>query len=107
MTQARIIANSLFDLVDPNMTCVKRRSNDSSAKNSYILSNGNFKEYMRKSVIKSRIVDKITKSSETSYSSYMSIENDELSNIALKLLSILIIFLMKSLEEKNQRYLFV
>ena len=88
MTQARIIANSLFDLVDPNMTCVKRRSNDSSAKNSYILSNGNFKEYMRKSVIKSRIVDKITKSSETSYSSYMSIENDELSNIALKLLSI-------------------
>lgn len=42
MTQARIIANSLFDLVDPNMTCVKRRSNDSSAKNYYLLSNGSF-----------------------------------------------------------------
>lgn len=60
MTQARIIANSLFDLVDPNMTCVKRRSNDSSAKNYYLLSNGNFKEYMRKAIIKSLIVNKIT-----------------------------------------------
>ena len=88
MTQARIIANSLFDLVDPNMTCVKRRSNDSSAKNYYLLSNGNFKEYMRKAIIKSLIVNKITKSSESSYSSYMSIANDEWSNIALKLLSI-------------------
>ncbi len=67
MTQARIIANSLFDLVDPNMTCVKRRSNDSSAKNYYLLSNGNFKEYMRKAIIKSLIVNKITKSSESSY----------------------------------------
>ena len=76
MTQARIIANSLFDLVDPNMTCVKRRSNDSSAKNYYLLSNGNFKEYMRKAIIKSLIVNKITKSSESSYSSYMSIAND-------------------------------
>lgn len=88
MTQARIIANSLFDLVDPNMTCVKRRSNDSTAKNYYILSNGNFKEYMRKAIIKSLIVNKITKSSESSYSSYMNIANDEWSNIALKMLSI-------------------
>jgi len=88
MTQARIIANSLFDLVDPNMTCVKRRSTDSSAKNYYMLSNGNFKEYMRKAIIKSLIVNKITKSSETSYSSYMNIANDEWSNIALKMLSI-------------------
>lgn len=88
MTQARIIANSLFDLVDPNMTCVKRRSNDSLAKNYYMLSNGNFKEYMRKAIIKSLIVNKITKSSESSYSSYMNIANDEWSNIALKMLSI-------------------
>ena len=88
MTQARIISNSLFDLVDPNMKCVKRRSSDNSSKNYYILSNGNFKEYMRKAIIKSEIVNKITMSSETSYSSYMSISNDEWSNIALKLLSI-------------------
>lgn len=88
VTQARIIANSLFDLVDPNMTCVKRRSNDNSAKSYYLLSNGNFKEYMRKGVIKSKLINKITKSGEASYSSYMNIANDEWSNIALKLLSI-------------------
>ncbi|WP_022754254.1 DEAD/DEAH box helicase [Butyrivibrio fibrisolvens] len=88
MTQARIIANSLFELVDPNMTCVKRRNNDTSMKNFYMLSNGNFKEYLRKSVIKAPILNKITKSSEASYSSYMDISGDEWSNIALKLLSI-------------------
>lgn len=88
MTQARIISNSLFDLVDPNMKCVKRRNSDNSSKNFYTLSNGNFKEFMRKAIIKSEIVNKITMSSETSYSSYMSISNDECSNIALKLLSI-------------------
>ena len=88
MTQARIIANSLFDLVDPNGTCVKRRSNESSVKTFYSLANGNFKEYMRKAIIKSKIVGKINKCSEVSYSSYMSITNDDWSNIALKLLSI-------------------
>ena len=70
------------------MTCVKRRSNDNSAKSYYLLSNGNFKEYMRKGVIKSKLINKITKSGEASYSSYMNIANDEWSNIALKLLSI-------------------
>ncbi|RGZ69033.1 hypothetical protein DW979_01740 [Eubacterium sp. AM49-13BH] len=83
MTQARIISNSLFDLVDPNMKCVKRRNSDNSSKNFYTLSNGNFKEFMRrnsdnssknfytlsngnfkefmrKAIIKSEIVNKIT-----------------------------------------------
>ena len=86
MGQARIIANSLFELVDPNMTCVKRR--DTNGRNSYMLANGNFKEYMRKAIIKSKIVNKISRSSEASYSSYLSIANDDWSNIALKLLSI-------------------
>ena len=107
MTQARIIANSLFDLVDPNMTCVKRRSNDSSAKNYYLLSNGNFKEYMRKAIIKSLIVNKITKSSESSYSSYMSIANDECQISRLNCFRFLIIFLTKFLVERNRKYLFV
>ncbi|MBQ4058534.1 MAG: hypothetical protein IJD40_06350 [Lachnospiraceae bacterium] len=88
MAKARIIANSLFDLVDPNGTCVKHRSNDASIKNYYSLANGNFKEYMRKPIIKSKVIRIITKSCETSYSSYMSLANDDWSNIALKLLSI-------------------
>lgn len=88
MAQARIIANSLFDIVDPNMTCVKRRSNDASAKSQYMLSNGNFKEYLRKPINKAEIILKMIQSNETSYSSFLRITKDSWSNIALKLLSI-------------------
>lgn len=86
---ARIIANSLFDLVDPNGKCVKRRINDVTGKSCYSLSNGNFKELMRKPIIKSRIVSNLSKISDSStYSSYLSLSSDETSTIALKLLSV-------------------
>lgn len=89
MANARIIANSLFELVDPNSTCVKRRTNDTTGKSYYSLANGNFKEYMRKSIIKSRFVSNISKISDSStYSSYLSLTTDETSTIALKLFSI-------------------
>lgn len=88
MTQARIIANSLFDLVDPQMRCVKRRSSENTSRSTFTLSNGNFKEYMRRPIIKSTIMNKLTRCGESSFSSYMSIANDESSNIALKMLSI-------------------
>ena len=88
MNQARIIANSLFDLVDPNGRCIKHRSNDNSGKTYYSLSNGNFKEFMRRPIIKSRIIGNISHLNDASYSSYMSLIKDENSSIALKLLSI-------------------
>ena len=88
MSQARIIANSLFDLVDPNRRCVKQRTNDKSGKTYYSLSNGNFKEYMRRPIIKSKIIGNVSHINAASYSSYMSLMKDENSNIALKLLSI-------------------
>ena len=88
ISKARIIANSLFDLVDPNMTCVKRRNNDSSSKSFFMLSNGNFKEYMRKAILKAKIIYKLNTCNNSSYSSYLNISTDEWSNIALKLMSI-------------------
>jgi len=89
MATSRIIANSLFELVDPNGTCVKRRSNDATGKTYYNLANGNFKEYMRKCIIKSRIISNITKITDSStYSSYLSLTSDETSVVALKLLSV-------------------
>ena len=89
MANARIIANSLFELVDPNGTCVKRRTNETIGKSYYTLANGNFKEYMRKSIIKSKIVGNFSRVSDSStYSSYLSLSTDETSTIALKLLSI-------------------
>ena len=50
--KARIIANSLFELVDPNGTCVKHRTIEATGKTVYSLAHGNFKEYMRKSITK-------------------------------------------------------
>lgn len=88
MAQARIIANSVFELVDPDGRCVKRRTIDSSGKTYYSLSNGNFKEFMRKPIINSQIIRNVSKEHSSSYSSYLNITSDERSNIALKLLSI-------------------
>lgn len=89
MTKARIIANSLFELVDPSGKCIKRRSNDASGKPCYSLAHGNFKEMMRKSIIKSKIMHNLSQASESSsYSGFMNLTSDDTSNISLKLLSI-------------------
>ena len=88
MAKARMIANSLFDLVDPKGTCVKRRTNEAIGRSQYLLANGNFKEYMRKSVTKSKIMSNFSNVQGASYSSYMSLVNDEWSALSLKLLSV-------------------
>lgn len=87
VTKARIIANSLFDLVDPQRRCVKWRS-DIKGKMSFSLSRGDFKEYMRKAILKSQIVNNISLVNKANYSGYLSLATDETSMIALKLLSI-------------------
>ena len=88
IAKARIIANSIFDLVDPSGHCVKRRGSDSTGKTNYSLSNGNFKELLRKPIIKSTIMHNITKTQDVTYAGFISLMSDDSSNIALKLLSI-------------------
>ena len=86
--KARMIANSLFDLVDPNSFCVKYRTNDSTGKTVYSLANGNLKELLRKPIIKSKLISNLSLLHSDNYSSYLSLASDEKSSIALKLLSI-------------------
>lgn len=88
MAQARIISNSIFDLVDPDGRCVKHRTIDASGKTYYSLSNGNFKEFMRKPILRSSIVSNLSRTAGSSFSGYLNITADEKSNIALKLLSV-------------------
>ena len=89
MTKARIIANSLFDLVDPDGRCVKHRGGDSTGKTYYTLANGNFREFMRRPIIKARIIYTITQSQAGSvYEGYINLLSTSTSNTALKLLSI-------------------
>lgn len=88
MTKARIIAYSLFDLVDSTGKCVKNRTNDAN-ETTYILSNGNLKELMRQAIIKSRIIREINRSANDSvYSGYIKLVAEDSSSIALKLLSV-------------------
>ncbi len=88
MTKSRIIANSIFDLVDPDGKCVKHRINEKTGENNYNFANGNFKEFLRRPIIKSKVITNISMVHKSTYSSYMSFSNDVKSNIALKLLSI-------------------
>lgn len=88
ITKARMIANSLFDLVDPKSYCVKYRENDSTGKTVYSLSNGNLKELLRKPIIKSRLISNLSSLHTDNYSGYLSLSSDEKSSTALKLLSI-------------------
>lgn len=88
MAKSRIIANSLFDLVDPNGLCIKHRTSEITGRTTYTLSNGNFKEFMRKPIIKSKVIGNLTRVNAESYSSFLSLTFDDISTIALKLLSI-------------------
>ena len=86
--QARIIANSLFDLVDPDGRCVKRRT-DPSGRITYSLSNGNFKAFLRKPIIKSNVVNNMAKvTDDTVFSDFITTKNEGPNTTALKLLSI-------------------
>ncbi len=88
-TKARIIANSLFDLVDPAGKCVKRRSMGDNSGSFYSLSHGNFKEFMRKPIIRANIMHSLSHTQDTaSYTGFISLMSDENSSLALKLLSI-------------------
>lgn len=86
-TKARIIGNSLFDLVDPSNKCVKSRTND-SGRTTYSISNGNLKELMRRPIIRSNIMRNIISIQELSYTGFISLSSDNASNTALKLMSI-------------------
>ena len=87
--QARVIANSLFDLVDPKGFCAKGRIDEKTGKTKYSMGNGNFKELMRKAIVKSKIMGYIMRDLEAQeFKGYMSLDSDEYSNTALKLMSI-------------------
>ena len=88
MAKARVIANSIFELTDPEGKCVKFKRSGATGQLTYSLAFGNFKEYMRRPVLKSKLIKKISVVDDSKYSSYESLKNNDNTNIALKLLSI-------------------
>ena len=89
MTKAKIIANSLFQLVDPQKICVKHRAGaDTVGESEYTLSNGIFGELMKKAINKSPLMSRLVDNADSIYTQYMKLEDDGKDSIALKLLSI-------------------
>lgn len=88
-TQSRIIANSLFDLVDPDGKCVKHREDALSGKRTYCMSNGNFKSFLRSPITKSSVVNNMVRiTNDNVFSDYISTKLGETNTTALKLMSI-------------------
>jgi len=83
-TKAKIIANSLLFLVDPDNKCVKPRPSTSE----YSLSNGTFKELLNKAITRSQLVRNLDGNNNTSFSKYMPLSQEGKDTTALKLLSI-------------------
>ena len=87
-TKGRIIANSIFDLVDPNHKVVKPRSTDGVNQAVFTLANGTFDSYLKKSILRSKIVTSFTNNYASEYSQFTNVASDDLDAVALKLLSI-------------------
>jgi len=87
-TKARIIANSIFNLVDPNEKCVKHRDYGERSTTQYILSNGTFKELLNKPIIRSQFIRNINDNNNTSIIKFITLLPDGSDSIALKLLSV-------------------
>ena len=75
-TKAKIIANSLFDLVNQDGKCVNHRTNPTTGHIEYSLANGPFKEKMR-TIIRSEIMSNLSKVHGGSYSSYMNLMTEK------------------------------
>lgn len=88
MTRARIIANSLFELIDPEHKCVKSRNTDGAHGGDFYLSNGILKELMRRPIVKSPLLQSFEKNHNSTDSRYMTLKNGSKDSIALKLLSV-------------------
>ncbi|MDD6046319.1 MAG: DEAD/DEAH box helicase [bacterium] len=87
-TQARIIANSIFSLVDPNGRCVKYRAYNEHSASQYTLSNGTFKELLICAITKSQFIRNLDGNTNTSISKFMPFSPDGRDSIALKLISV-------------------
>ncbi len=75
--KARMITNSLFDLVDPERKCVKYRVAASSGQREYCLSNGTLKDKMFQTVRHSSLMKKFAYIQEPCFSQYMNLTTNK------------------------------
>lgn len=88
MTRSRIIANSLFELIDPEHKCVKSRNADSFHGGDFYLSSGILKELMRRPIVKSPLLQSFGGNHNSTESRYMTLKSESKDSTTLKLLSV-------------------
>lgn len=87
-TKARIIANSIFGLVDPNHKVVKPRNTEDMSQATFMLANGTFDSYLKKPILRSDLVKSFAGNYTSEYSQFTSLSPDDFDALALKILSI-------------------
>lgn len=92
-SKAKLIANSLFDIVDPNRNCINYRNKESKNVMEYRIKNGTFGERMKKSIHKAPIMQQMSSCHSETFSSYVnmdtsSVGSENSNTAALKLLSL-------------------
>ena len=80
--KARIIAHALFDLVDPEGHCVKRKEG------LFSLSHGGLKEVMRKHITRNPLMRKLAQVQDSQYAGYIAVNDDNKAVTTLKILSL-------------------
>ncbi len=88
MTKARIIANSIFDIVDPDHKVVKIRTYEDGTITTYMLSNGTFDSVLKRPIIKSSLIKNFIKNYNSEFSQFMSMSSESIDVDALKILSV-------------------
>ena len=89
-TKSKIIANSLFAIIDPKQTCIKVKKTDDLLNPKYYISNGRYADLFEKWINKSTLLNKFVNNNNTSFSKFMSLleDNAQSDTVTLKLLSL-------------------
>lgn len=89
-TKAKLIADSLFDIVDPTNKCIRYRDNKTIGTREYCIRYGIFGDLMKGVINKANIVKKMEKCNDQTFSSYICLDSSDkkYDSRALKLLSI-------------------
>ncbi len=87
-SKARIISHSLFQLTDPSGRCIKFKATEKGGTPTYCISNGSFKDLLRRSITSSPFLKDQQHNASSTISKYMYLSADSKDAVALKMLSV-------------------
>ena len=86
-TKARLISNSIFDLVDPKHRVAKPRNIEDGAVLTYMIVNGTFDSVLKNPILRSNLIKSFMSNYTSEYSQFTTLDSDSYDAVALKILS--------------------